>query len=175
MTGVQTCALPISGLIINQYEEVLQHLPALSMFIPMLMDTAGNSGGQSSVLIIRGLALGDIETKDYLKVLTKEMGVAVIAGLSLAIFDFGWIIVQSKIGLINISSSTSIYKVAALVATTLGTTVFLAKSVGATLPILAKKIGLDPALMAGPLVTTIVDGLALTVYFLLSTRIFMLV
>ena len=165
----------ITGLIINSYEEVLQHLPALSMFIPMLMDTAGNSGGQASVLIIRGLALGEVTTKDYLQVLRKEIGVALIAGLCLAMFNFVWIIGQAKIGMISISSSVSLYRVAALVATTLGSTVVIAKTVGATLPMIAKKLNFDPALMAGPLVTTIVDGLALMVYFLLATRIFMLI
>ncbi len=163
----------ITGLIINKYELVLQHLPALSMFIPMLMDTSGNSGSQSSVLIIRGLALRELDTKDYFKILIKEVGVALIAGIVLAIFDFGWILLQNKIGIINIDSD-QIYRIAALVGVTLCITILLAKSVGASLPILAKKIGLDPALMAGPLVTTIVDGLALSVYFVLSTKIFML-
>lgn len=164
----------ITGMIINKYEMVLLQIPVLAMFIPMLMDTAGNSGGQSSVLIIRGMALGEISTKDYLKVMKKEITVALIAGTSLALFDFVWIIVQAKIGLVTVAPTTSIYRVAALVATTLGITVVIAKTVGATLPIVAQKFKIDPALMAGPLVTTIADGLALMVYFFLSTKIFML-
>ncbi|MFA5693616.1 MAG: magnesium transporter, partial [Acholeplasmataceae bacterium] len=90
----------ITSLIINKYEVILQTIPALSMFIPMLMDTSGNAGNQSSVLVIRGLALGEINTKDYLKILRKEFMVALIAGSVLAVSEFIWIIVQIKIGLI---------------------------------------------------------------------------
>lgn len=164
-----------TGLIINRFEDVLMHLPALTIFIPMLMDTGGNSGGQTSTLVIRGLALGQITTKDYGKVLTKEMGVALIAGGSLAAFDFCWILFENAVGIIKITPTVSPYLVALLVALSLFITIFLAKSIGSTLPIIAKKIGFDPALMAGPLVTTIVDAVSLMVYFFLATQIFRLI
>ena len=164
----------ITSLIINKYEVILQTIPALSMFIPMLMDTSGNAGNQSSVLVIRGLALGEINTKDYLKILRKEFMVALIAGSVLAVSEFIWIIVQIKIGLISIDVGISIYQVAALIGVTLTIIVMLGKTIGAALPLIAKKLKIDPALMAGPLITTIVDGLALIAYFFLATQIFML-
>jgi magnesium transporter len=164
-----------TGLIINSYEPVLALLPALTMFIPMLMDTAGNSGGQTSTLVVRGLALGEIELSDYLRVLLKEMQVAILAGGTLALFNFIWILIQLEVGIISIASNASHVMVASLVGVSLFTTVFLAKSLGSTLPILAKYLKLDPALMAGPLVTTIVDAMSLMIYFFLATRIFLLV
>lgn len=164
-----------TGLIINSYESVLAVLPALTMFIPMLMDTAGNSGGQTSTLVVRGLALGEIKLSDYLQVLFKEMRVALIAGSVLALFNFTWILVQLRFGIITINTSAPHVMVAGLVGLSLFTTVFLAKSIGSTLPILAKTLKLDPALMAGPLVTTIVDAMSLMIYFFLATRIFLLV
>jgi magnesium transporter len=164
-----------TGLIINSYESVLALLPALTMFIPMLMDTAGNSGGQTSTLVVRGLALGEIKTSDYLQVLTKEMGVALIAGLVLGVFNFTWILIQLNLGIINVTTTASPVLIAGLVGLSLFTTVFLAKSMGSTLPIVAKSLKLDPALMAGPLVTTIVDAMSLMIYFFLATRIFSLI
>jgi magnesium transporter len=154
----------------------MQHLPVLAMFIPMLMDTGGNAGGQTSTLVIRGLALGEIEITDYWQVLRKEIGVALIAGGALGLFDFVWILVQNELGLISVgSNATPPYLIAGMVAITLFGTVFLAKSVGSTLPILAKRLKLDPALMAGPLMTTIVDALSLMLYFFIATQIFHLV
>lgn len=165
-----------TGLIIGSYENLMQHLPVLAMFIPMLMDTGGNAGGQTSTLVIRGLALGEIEITDYWQVLRKEIGVALIAGGALGLFDFVWILVQNELGLISVgSNATPPYLIAGMVAITLFVTVFLAKSVGSTLPILAKRLKLDPALMAGPLMTTIVDALSLMLYFFIATQIFHLV
>jgi magnesium transporter len=103
------------------------------------------------------------------------MGVALIAGAALAAFNFIWIIVQIQIGFINISSDVQGWLIALLVSATLFTTIFIAKSIGASLPIIAKKVGLDPALMAGPLVSTIVDSVSLMVYFLLATQLFSLI
>lgn len=168
-------SMALTSLIINRYEVILAHLPALSMFIPMLMDTAGNSGSQSSVLIIRGLALGEITTKDYLKVISKEVRVSLIVGLTLGLINFVWIVTQVKIGMINMTSSVSVYKIAALVSLTLAMTVLIAKTTGSILPLLAKKLKLDPAMMAGPLITSIADALALFAYFLLASKIFTLV
>jgi magnesium transporter len=141
----------------------------------MLLNTAGNSGGQSSTLIVRALAIGEIHTYDYFQIIKKEMGVALIAGVALAAFNFVWILVQIQIGFINISSEVQGWLIALLVSLTLFTTIFIAKSIGASLPIIAKKIGLDPALMAGPLVSTIVDSVSLMVYFLLATQLFSLI
>ncbi len=164
-----------TGLIINKYEAALVALPALTIFIPMIMDTGGNSGGQASTTVIRSLALGEMSDDSLGKVLIHEMSVALITGLALAIFVFFWILFENLVGIINIGDSTSPLMLASLVSITLFVTVFLAKSVGATLPILAKKVGLDPALMAQPIVTTIVDALSLMVYFLLVSRVFNLI
>jgi magnesium transporter len=103
------------------------------------------------------------------------MGVALIAGAALAAFNFIWILIQIQIGFINISSGAEGWLIALLVSLTLFTTIFIAKSIGASLPIIAKKVGLDPALMAGPLVSTIVDSVSLMVYFLLATQLFSLI
>lgn len=171
----------ITSLIINRYEKVLATLPALSMFIPMLMDTSGNAGNQSSVLIIRGIALGEIDSSDYFRVLKKEFFVSLIAGSALAISEFFWILIQSQLGLIKLTTETGatdflyIVKISALIGLTLTVIVMLGKMVGAALPLIAKKLKIDPALMAGPLITTLVDGLALLAYFLLATQVFMLV
>lgn len=163
----------ITSLIINRYENALNALPALAMFIPMLMDTSGNAGNQSSVLIIRGLALGEITQKDYLKVLKKEFFVSLIAGSILAVSEFVWIIIQTKLGIINLGANIGqTIKISTLVGLTLVVIVMLGKTIGALLPLIAKMFKVDPALMAGPLITTLVDGLALLAYFLLATQIF---
>ncbi len=150
----------LTGGIIQRYEGMLQSAVILATFIPMLMDTGGNSGSQSSTLIIRGMALGEISTSDAFKVLVKEIKVGIIAGSTLAFVNFLRLILFSKLG----------YLVSATVSMTLLFTVIIAKLVGGLLPLLAKKIRLDPAIMAGPLITTIVDVLALAVYFNLATR-----
>jgi magnesium transporter len=165
----------LTSFILNSFETTLALLPALTIFIPMLLNTAGNSGGQSSTLIVRALAIGEIHTYDYFQIIKKEMGVALIAGVALAAFNFVWILVQIQIGFINISSDVQAWLIAMLVSLTLFTTIFIAKSIGASLPIIAKKVGLDPALMAGPLVSTIVDSVSLMVYFLLATQLFSLI
>ena len=149
-----------TGKIIQKYEGMLQSAVILATFIPMLMDTGGNSGSQSSTLIIRGMALGEISTSDIFKVLMKETKVGIIAGSVLAVVNFLRLILFSRMELL----------VALTVCMTLFFTVIIAKLAGGLLPILAKKIRLDPAIMAGPLITTIVDALALTVYFSLATK-----
>ncbi len=141
--------------IIRGYEEVLQAAIVLNAFVPMLMDTGGNSGSQSSTLIIRGLALGDIEPKDAGKVVWKEFRVSLIVGLVLAVVNFIRIYTFDTVGPM----------IALTISITLFVTVVIAKVVGGMLPILAKKLKMDPAIMAGPLITTIVDALALMVYF----------
>ncbi|MCQ2452057.1 MAG: magnesium transporter [Oscillospiraceae bacterium] len=144
-----------TGSILSHFEEALQTCIVLVSFVPMLMDTGGNSGGQASVTIIRGLSLHEIEFSDVFRVIWKEIRVALLCGLCLAVVNFG------KLMLIN---NTGIW-VALVVCLTLVATVFCAKLVGCTLPILAKKIGFDPAVMASPFITTIVDALSLLIYF----------
>ncbi len=144
-----------TGGIIGKYESVLESIVALNMFIPMLMDSAGNAGTQSSTLIIRGLALGQLQMSDYLKIFWKELRVSSLVGFVLAIINFLRIITIEKIS----------NDIALAVSVTLFFTVVLAKVVGGLLPVIAKKLKTDPAIMAGPLITTIVDALALIVYF----------
>lgn len=151
----------LTGSIIQKYEGMLQSAVILATFIPMLMDTGGNSGSQSSTLVIRGMALGEICTSDILKVLVKETKVGIIAGSVLAIVNFFRLILFSKMDTL----------ISATVSLTLLFTVIIAKLAGGLLPIIAKKVRLDPAIMAGPLITTIVDVLALAVYFSLATKL----
>ncbi|NLB10713.1 MAG: magnesium transporter [Clostridiaceae bacterium] len=145
----------LTGGIIQRYESALQSVIILAAFIPMLMDTGGNAGSQSSTLIIRGLALGEIKTSDTLRVLGKEFCVSNIAGIALAAVNFLRIYFFERAGLL----------MSLTVSVTLYLTVVLAKVVGGVLPIIAKKLKFDPAIMAGPLITTIVDAIALIIYF----------
>lgn len=148
-----------TGIIIRQYESVLSSVVILASFIPMLMDTGGNSGSQSSTLIIRGLALGELEIADYPKILWKEFRVSIVVGLVLAFINFLRIYLLERVDFI----------VSLTVCISLFATVVLAKVVGGMLPLIAKKFKLDPAIMAAPLVTTIVDTFALMVYFSTAT------
>ncbi|CAM2961793.1 magnesium transporter [Hathewaya histolytica] len=150
-----------TGNIIKKFEDVLQSVVVLAAFIPMLMDTGGNAGSQSSTLIIRGLALGEIELKDVFQVLWKELRVSMIVGLVLSVLNFFRIYLLESMS-IEISLTVSI---------SLFFTVVLAKVVGGILPIVAKKFKLDPAIMASPLITTIVDAFALIVYFSMATML----
>ncbi len=150
-----------TGNIIKRFEDVLQSVVVLAAFIPMLMDTGGNAGSQSSTLIIRGLALGEIESKDILKVVWKELRVSIIVGIVLATVNFARIYFFEK---------TNIY-VSLAICISLFFTVIIAKVVGGVLPIAAKKLKMDPAIMASPLITTIVDALALLIYFTAATTL----
>lgn len=150
-----------TGTIIRRYEDTLQSVVVLAAFIPMLMDTGGNAGSQSSTLIIRGLALGEIKTKDVWKILWKEFRVSIIVGITLAIVNFLRILYFDKIGFI----------MTLVVCLSLFATVVIAKVVGGILPIAAKKLKLDPAIMASPLITTIVDACALVIYFTMATAL----
>lgn len=147
-----------TGSIIKKFDDVLQSVVILAAFIPMLMDTGGNAGSQSSTLIIRGLALGDIELKDYLKVMFKEFRVSLIVASILASVNFLRIYFLERTEL----------AVSVTVCLSLFFTVIIAKVVGSLLPILAKKLKFDPAIMASPLITTVVDTFALMVYFTLA-------
>lgn len=164
----------LTGLIINGYEGLLTHLPVLSIFVPMLMGTAGNAGSQVSVLIIRALALEEISESDYFIVVRKELGVALIVGGVLSVISFIWIMFQFLTGMISSSWANTFERevlVAFVVALSLYITVLFSKTIGATLPILAKKLNIDPALMASALVTTIADSLAIIIYFVLALSI----
>lgn len=148
-----------TGGIIKKYETVLESTVLLAAFIPMLMDTGGNAGSQSSTLVIRGLALGEIELKDAGKVMWKEFRISIIVGIVLAIVNFARIYYLEKVD----------FFIALTVSITLFVTVVVSKVIGGLLPIVAKKIKIDPAIMAGPLITTIVDALSLTVYFAIAS------
>ncbi|MCF0150251.1 MAG: magnesium transporter [Firmicutes bacterium] len=150
-----------TGLIITGFEDALAAQVALTAFIPMLMDTGGNSGSQASVTIIRGISLGEIEFSDLLEVIWKEIRVSVLCGLVLAAVSFGKIMLVDHLMMNNPSITVG---VAAVVCLTLLFTVFIAKLVGCTLPMFAKKLGFDPAVMASPFITTIVDALSLLIY-----------
>lgn len=146
----------LTGSILQRFEDYIAAIPALLIFIPMLMDTGGNAGSQSATLVIRGLAVGEIEPKDAFKVLWKEFQVSILVGLALSLVNFG------RVRLLHPDQDP---KIALTVSISVMFTVMLAKLVGGLLPIGAKKVKLDPAIMASPLITTIVDATSLLVYF----------
>ncbi|MGI6586649.1 MAG: magnesium transporter [Lutisporaceae bacterium] len=148
-----------TGNIIKRFEDVLQSVMILAAFIPMLMDTGGNAGSQSSTLIIRGLALGDICLNDAFKVLWKELRVSLVVGTTLTGLNFLRLFYLERVGLL----------ISVTVTITLFCTVVLAKVVGGLLPIAAKSVKLDPAIMASPLITTIVDAFTLFIYFTVAS------
>ena len=148
-----------TGAIISSFEEALRVYAALTAFIPMLMDTGGNAGGQASVTVIRGLSLGEIEYADVPRVVWKEIRVAVLCGLTLAAANFAKLMVFDRVGIL----------VSLTVCMTLVAAVLMAMLVGCLLPVGAKRLGFDPAVMASPFITTIVDALSLLVYFRFAT------
>ncbi len=148
-----------TGKIIQTYEEALASYVILTSFIPMFMDTGGNAGGQASVTIIRGISLKEIEFKDIFKIIWKEFRVAILTGITLAAANFIKLLVIDKVNM----------SIASVVCLTLIITIIFAKIVGCTLPLLAKKVGFDPAVMASPFITTIVDALSLITYFQIAT------
>ena len=150
-----------TGTILGIFEDALAANAALTLFIPMLMDTGGNSGSQASVTIIRAMSLGDVEFRDILKVLWKELRVAILCALTLAVVVFAKVMLLDRKGLM----------VAVVVSITIFLTIVMAKLVGCTLPMLAKRLGFDPAVMASPFITTVVDALSLLVYFAVATRV----
>ena len=151
-----------TGLIITSFEEALAAQVALTAFIPMLMDTGGNSGSQSSVTVIRAISLNELDFADLPKVIWKEVRTAALCGLCLAALCFLKIMVIDRLLLRNEDVTVL---VAAVVCLTMAITIICAKVVGCSLPMLAKKLGFDPAVMASPFITTIVDALSLLVYF----------
>ena len=156
-----------TGAIISSFESKLTAFSALIAFIPMLMGTGGNSGSQSSVTVIRALSLGDIEFRDILKVIWKELRVSVLCGLILGAVNFIKLYVVDYLWLDSFDDSAHISEMLTI-CLTLVFVVISAKLVGCILPILAKRIGFDPAVMASPLVTTIIDALSLIIYFAIA-------
>ncbi len=154
-----------TGIILTYFEDALAAQAALVAFIPMLMDTGGNSGSQSSTTIIRSLSLGDIEFSDLLRVIWKEFRVAILCSITLAVTNFAKILLVDRLLLGNTDVTAA---VAAVVCLTMVATVIFAKLVGCTLPMLAKRVGFDPAVMASPFITTIVDAVALLIYFMFA-------
>lgn len=151
-----------TGMIMTHFEDALAVQVVLAAFIPMLMGTGGNSGSQASTAVIRSLSLGDIEPADVIKVVWKELRVAFLCGASLAVINFGKMLLVDRMLLGN-EEVTLI--VAATVSLTIVFVVMFAKVVGSTLPIIAEKIGVDPAVMASPLISTITDAVSLLIYF----------
>lgn len=147
-----------TGLVIKKYEDILQSAVYLATFIPMLMDTGGNAGSQSATLVIRGIALEEIEFSDIFKVIWKELRVSILVGFILSAVNFIRIYYFTNSGL-----ETSL-----VVAISMFLTVIMAKVVGGVLPLVAKSLKIDPAIMASPLITTIVDTAALIIFFKLS-------
>ena len=153
-----------TGTIITRYEEAFAAIPLLVAFIPMLMDTGGNCGSQTSTLVIRGMVMDEIHLKDYLKVLFKEIRVASLVGLGLAFVNGLRIFIQYH-------SNPEHFELALVIGLAIFATVILAKMIGCTLPMLAKLLKFDPALMASPLITTIVDTCSILIYFNIAMRI----
>ena len=151
-----------TGMIMTHFEDALAVQVVLAAFIPMLMGTGGNSGSQASTAVIRSLSLGDIEPSDVVKVVWKELRVAFLCGVTLAVINFGKMYLVDRT-LLNNPDVT--FTVAAIVSLTIVFVVMFAKVVGSTLPIIAEKIGVDPAVMASPLISTITDAVSLMIYF----------
>lgn len=151
----------LTGAIIRKYETVLASMTVLSIFLPMLMDTSGNAGSQSSTIIVRSLATGDLTVKDWFLIIRKEAMIALTCGIVLALVNFLRMILIERIDI----------SVALVVSGTLVCTVLMAKVLGGLLPVLAKKVNIDPAIMAGPLITTICDAGSLLIYFKFATSI----
>ena len=150
-----------TGVIITHYENAFAAVPILVSFIPMLMDTGGNCGSQSSTLIIRGIALGEITFRDIFKVMFKEFRISIIVGVILALANGLRILLMYR----NFS-------LAVVISISLVITVIFAKLIGCILPLLAKKMHFDPAIMASPLITTIVDTCSILIYFNVATVVF---
>ena len=150
-----------TGTIIQSYQDALATYVVLTAFIPMFMNTGGNAGNQTSVTVIRGISLNEIEFSDLFKIMWKEFRIAILAGVTLSAANFVKLLIVDRVSV----------PVAAVVSLTLIVTVTFAKIVGCMLPMCAKKIGLDPAVMASPFITTIVDAISLITYFNIATFI----
>ena len=155
----------ITGLILESFEAAIATLPLLVSFIPMLNDTGGNSGSQAATMCIRGLTTGEVTPKQWLRVWWKEFRVSILVSISLALFNFLRIIIFQHDDPLK-------FQYAIVVCSTLVLTVIIAKSIGALLPLIAKKCKLDPAVCAAPMITTIVDCCAILIYFGFANIVF---
>ena len=165
---VWLCVLMVSGtlssLVISHYQTLLATVMALSSFITIITGTGGNAGSQASTMIIRGMALGEIEVKDVLRVVWKEVRVGALCGIALGAVNM--------VRMTFFSPSTG-FLVDFTVSISMAAVVVLSKTIGCTLPILAKILKVDPAMMAGPLISTLVDAVALIIYFSIATVLLM--
>ncbi len=155
----------LTGMILTHYENAFAAVPVLVAMIPMLMDTGGNCGSQSSTMVIRGLALGEMQPKSFFRVWLREIRIAGIVGIALAVVNFGRVYLFYH-------SEPEVFKLAIVTSVTLVFVVLLAKTLGTLLPMLAKKVHLDPAIMAAPLITTTVDACSVLLYFAIASRAF---
>ena len=171
-----------STLILSGFEEQIAQFAILAVFTPLIMDAGGNSGGQTTTMIVRSLSLDEFDRRDYFKVVWKELRVASIIGAIVAVFAFSWLMFEMSVGIVNVGSSfqgtafadnpvQGELLISMLVGSTLFVTMIISRLVGCSLPFLAKLIKLDPAVMCGPITTTMVDIVSLVTYFLIWTEI----
>lgn len=168
-----------STLILSGFEAEIGKFAILAVFTPLIMDAGGNSGGQTTTMIVRSLSLDEFDKKDYWKVAWKELRVAAVIGGIVSLFAFGWLMFEMSVGIVDTKSIADVTPmvvkgellIAALVAGTLFVTMIISRMVGCSLPFLAKLIKLDPAVVCGPFTTTIVDIVSLITYFLIWTQL----
>ncbi len=169
-----------STIVLSSFESVIGQFAILAVFTPLIMDAGGNSGGQTTTMIVRSLSLDEFSRKDYGKVIWKELRVASIIASVVAIFSFGWLMFEMSVGIVNTDSLVALGRdniyadmalVALLVSSTLFVTMIISRLVGCSLPFVAKLLKLDPAVMCGPITTTVVDIVSLLTYFLLWTQV----
>ena len=168
-----------SAMILSGFESEIGKFAILAVFTPLIMDAGGNSGGQTTTMIVRSLSLDEFDNKDIIRVVWKELRVAAVIGVIVSIFSFGWLMLEMSTGIINTDSVRELSGnpygnmaiVALLVSSTLFVTMIISRLVGCSLPFLAKLIKLDPAVVCGPITTTTVDIISLITYFLLWTKL----
>ena len=168
-----------SAMILSKFEGAIESFAILAVFTPLIMDAGGNSGGQTTTMIVRSLSLEEFDRKDYLRVVWKELRVAFVIALIVCVFSFGWLMFEMSVGIISTDSVKdlagnlygNIALVALLVSSTLFVTIIISRLVGCSLPFLAKLVKLDPAVVCGPITTTTVDIISLITYFILWTQV----
>lgn len=161
----------VTGVILQHFEDAISVLPVLVGSIPMLMGTGGNSGSQSATIITRGIALGEVGFKDIFKVIFKEFRVSIIVSIALSLINVARIFAMYYMGILGGIGDQSVFLIAAVISLALFFVIIIAKFIGCSLPLLAHKIGLDPALMASPIISTIVDACAVIIYFNIATYV----
>lgn len=162
-------ASTLSAIILSKAEATIATVASLAIFMPMITATAGNAGSQTTALLIRGLSLGTIQIKDFFKALLKELCVGLMVGVCLGVACYGWLWIEKTLGIVNVDVNVgAIFLVVAISACIV---VVVAKCIATVLPLLAKMLKLDPALMAGPLVTTIADAIAILIYFTIAKEV----